>query len=227
MEQIERFALGEAEEIGEVVFGQVKSKCAVWCKKIIALIGEFFFVTTGYCTFCVLAILLSLGIFSFYDIVVGDDVPPVAGLMGRFSSDRELAYLRAAYFDFNEFRDSEGWLALQNSLVLLDSVAPHVSTWVREQYQKGLIIWKPGETRLLASYDNNAGRLSISKYLFSENNGTVASILAHEYRHSRQSDVKFFRNYLTFFILGKYKEDLIEDDAVLYEYQVYFAIFAN
>ena len=85
-----------------------------------------------------------------------------------------------------------------------------------------LIQWLP-----LAKYDMFRGRIVVKRELFCENDGTIATILCHEYRHSRQNLGKFCQYVLSFLFVREGDLSIIENDAVIYEQEARNAIFGD
>ncbi len=67
----------------------------------------------------------------------------------------------------------------------------------------------------------------MNRELFCENDGTIAVILCHEYRHSRQNFGKLSQYVLSFLFAPGGDLSLIENDAVIYEQQAHNAVFGN
>ena len=78
-----------------------------------------------------------------------------------------------------------------------------------------------------AKYDIFRGRVVVNRELFCENDGTIAAILCHEYRHSRQNLGKFCQHVQSFLVVRGGDLSIIENDAVIYEQNVQNAIFGN
>jgi hypothetical protein len=118
-------------------------------------------------------------------------------------------------------------------LALLDRVNPTVSKWVRQEYDRGLLIFGEGRRTkqdpgiALAKYDVLRGRLVVNPLLFGENDGTIAVTLCHEYRHSRQNLGKACQYVLSFLFVRGGDLSIIENDAVIYEQEAHNAIFGN
>ncbi len=79
----------------------------------------------------------------------------------------------------------------------------------------------------LAKFDTFRGRIVVKRELFCENDGTIAAILCHEYRHSRQNLGKFCQYVLSFLFVREGDLSIIENDAVVYEQEAHNAIFGN
>ena len=60
-------------------------------------------------------------------------------------------------------------------------------------------------------------RIDDSRGLFAENDGTIAAVLCHEYRHSRQRLPKTMIYALSFLLLPDGDPSIVENDALLYE----------
>lgn len=165
-----------------------------------------------------------MGATTLYDITVGDQVPYVANL-SDFSPERKLAYKNSDPNLLFEWDEDRCWEALQEPLQILDRVCPEASHWVRDRYENGHLIWEKEYSGCYAKFHYVDRDLTINRILFGENNGRVASILAHEFRHSRQNFSKFFRATVACSILREPRPCIVEDEAELFEAQVLLAIF--
>ncbi len=188
------------------------------------IIYHFFVATLRYSTVAVIAILVILGGFSVYEFFIEDEVPRIRTLTHR---DRELEMARSnttrsLAFDFKE---EECWDALQPTLQILDKVCPEVSKWVRDRHANGKIVWEKKMTMTYARYDYINKKLIFNRISFYENDGVKASILAHEFRHSRQSFTKFYRSVVACMICREPKPNIVENDAYLFENKIIVAIF--
>ena len=125
------------------------------------------------------------------------------------------------------------WQGLSPALAILDKVNPVVAAWVREKHDNGLVLFgdeyrkKADATIALAKYDRFRGRIIVKRELYSENDGTIAAILCHEYRHSRQNPGKSCQYVLSFLFVRGGDLSIIENDAVLYEHEAQNAIFGS
>ena len=109
---------------------------------------------------------------------------------------------------------------------ILDKVCPESSAWARDRHAQGKLEWDASDMSLYAKYNYGTGVFTINHSLFfSNNNGRQASIVAHEFRHSRQNFTKFFRSVVACAVLREPKYSIVEDDAELFEAQVLLAIF--
>jgi hypothetical protein len=132
-----------------------------------------------------------------------------------------------------DVKDSESrWKGLAPALAILNQVNPTVATWVRQQHAAGRLEFEDcfptaGSEDALARYDMLMRRLIVNRQLFSENDGTVAVTLCHEYRHSRQNVGKFCQYVLSFLLSRQGESSIVENDAVLYEQEAHRAIFGD
>jgi len=111
-------------------------------------------------------------------------------------------------------------------LEILDKVCPEVSQWARETHANNKIEWiNSSQVNFYALYNVMNGRVRISKHFLLENDGKKASILAHEFRHSRQGSTKFFKATVSYLLGHDPNESVMELDAQLFEQQIYLAIF--
>lgn len=124
------------------------------------------------------------------------------------------------------------WKGLSPALAILDKVNPVVATWVRER-PRGLVTFGGGDRTkgdpagALAKYDMFRGCIVVKRELFCENDGTIAAILCHEYRHSRQNWGTFAQYVLSFLFKREGDLSIIENDAVIYEHAAHEAIFGS
>jgi hypothetical protein len=125
------------------------------------------------------------------------------------------------------------WNGLAPALAILDKVNPAVANWVRDKHQSGLVLFRDkdqtkGEPVVaLCKYDMFRRQIVVNRELFCENDGTVAAILCHEYRHSRQNLGKFCQYVLSFLFVREGDLSIIENDAVIYEQEAHNAVFGN
>jgi hypothetical protein len=125
------------------------------------------------------------------------------------------------------------WHGLSPALAIVDKVNPAVAKWVREKHDHALVVFgdeyrtKGDPVGALAKYDMFRGRIVVRRELFCENDGTIAAILCHEYRHSRQNPGKFCQYVLSFLFTREGDLSIIENDAVIYEQEAHNAIFGN
>ncbi len=115
------------------------------------------------------------------------------------------------------------WNGLAPALAILDRVNPAVAEWVREKHDRGALLFrddyraKGEQTSAMAKYDMFRNRLVVNRELFCENDGTIAVILCHEYRHSRQNLGKVCHYALSCLFAKEGDLSIIENDAVIYE----------
>lgn len=127
--------------------------------------------------------------------------------------------------------DAARWRALTPALAILSEVNPDVAAWVRQTRRDGKLHFArgvkggPHPVSQLAQYDALRGRLTIASGLFAENDGTIAAVLCHEYRHARQRMPKTIVYALSFLWSDSGDPALIENDALLYEQEANLAIF--
>jgi hypothetical protein len=125
------------------------------------------------------------------------------------------------------------WQGLSAALAILDQVNPEVASWVRQEYEAGALVFSdeycrgPDKQGSLAKYDHFQRRLIVQRALFEENDGEVAAILCHEYRHSRQNPAKLVKCALSFVVSADGDRSILENDALLYEHEARVAIFAR
>jgi hypothetical protein len=125
------------------------------------------------------------------------------------------------------------WKGLAPALTILEQVNPAVAAWVRGKHDQGLIVFGDDEQTkcdpkaALAKYDVLRHGIVINRELLCENDGTIAVILCHEYRHSRQNLGKFGQYVLSFLFAREGDLSLIENDAMIYEHEAHDAVFGN
>lgn len=125
------------------------------------------------------------------------------------------------------------WEALAPALAILDEVHPDTAQWVRDTERRGKLLfanrWTMGGGRFgcLARYDAFDGRLTICPGLFAESDGRIATILCHEYRHSRQQFSKTLLYALSFVLIRGGDPAIVENDAKLFEQEAQLAVFGS
>jgi len=125
------------------------------------------------------------------------------------------------------------WQALQPPLAILAEVNPEVAAWVRQTHAVGRLQFAQRATRgpslfgQLAKYDALRGQLTVTSGLFAENDGTIAAVLCHEYRHARQRMPKTIVYALSYLWLDGGDPAIVENDALLYEQEANLAIFGR
>lgn len=124
-------------------------------------------------------------------------------------------------------------VTLERPLALLDEVHPPVAAWVRAVEHQGRLRFanqlRAGHEPVgcLAQYDHFRGTLTIAGGLFAEDDGTIATILCHEYRHARQRLPKTIVYALSFVVMAQGDASIIENDAQLFEREAQLAIFGR
>jgi hypothetical protein len=129
--------------------------------------------------------------------------------------------------------DAARWAGLTPALAILDEVNPTVAAWIRQEHARGSIVFSDrycgsqGNCDVMAKYDHVKGGLLIYRALFAEDDGTVAAILCHEFRHSRQNSAKVLRYALSTLLAAHGDASVVENDAELYEHEARVAIFGH
>ncbi|NLF70718.1 MAG: hypothetical protein GX575_16930 [Candidatus Anammoximicrobium sp.] len=132
---------------------------------------------------------------------------------------------------FSARDEAARWQGLMPAMAILSHVNPEVAAWIRQTRRDGKLHFAQGvkagkhPVSQLAQYDALRGRLTIASGLFAENDGTIAAVLCHEYRHSRQRVPKTVVYALSFLWKEGGDPALIENDALLYEQEANLAIF--
>ena len=175
-----------------------------------------------------LLVLAVLGLLGLWDAYGDGHIPmsfPLRNIDPNRHSSRQCASLQVD--------DSAHWLGLAPSLSILDEVNPAVAAWVRQRHDQGTLVFsdrycvKQGDRGAMAKYDHIQHKLTVQRALFEENDGTVAAILCHEYRHSRQNLAKIFRYVLSSVFATHGDASIVENDAELYEHEARVAIFGQ
>lgn len=190
----------------------------------IRFIYHVFIATLRYTTITAIVTLVMLGSFSVYDFTVGENVPEIRCLT-IYDREAVMSHVNTTRMFYSNFKEEECWDEIQPSLQILDKVCPEASEWVRDRYASGKIVWEEEFTGTYARYDYIDKSLTFNRILFIENDGIKASILAHEFRHSRQSFTKFYRSVIAYMICQETKPDIVENDAYLFEKRIIIAIF--
>ena len=184
-----------------------------------------------YCFKYGVAVLAMFGLLQLWQ-ASGDGVMPAFQVLHSASG---LDPLRTSHPQciFADTSDSTRWQALTPALTILAEVNPEVARWVHQTRQEGKLIFtncaKIGESssNQLAEFDALRRELTISRGLFAENDGTIAAVLCHEYRHSRQRFPKIMVYALSFLVSHGGDPAIIENDALLYEQDANLAIFGR
>lgn len=128
------------------------------------------------------------------------------------------------------------WQGLQPTLAIVKAVAPEIYQWVQDQHTTGLIVYeaKPhgekiandADSETIAGYHINHKTLHLERGFWTLSDGDKATVLIHEYRHSRQSTYKGAREGMIQFLQGDPQryESLIEDEAYQYQLEAYRAL---
>jgi hypothetical protein len=128
--------------------------------------------------------------------------------------------------------DDVRWKGLAPALAILDQVNPTVAQWVRDKHDRGVLIFRDepptdGQMPALAKYDMYRNRLVVNRRMFTENDGTIAAVLCHEYRHSRQNFGKSCQYMLSFLFVKDGDPSFIENDAMIYEQLAHNNVFGT
>jgi len=169
-------------------------------------------------------LLVILGSLSVCEFFVMEEVPRIQKLT-VFDRESVMAHMNTTKGFYSKFEEEECWDELQPTLQILDKVCPEVSEWVRDRYVNGKIVWEKENSGTYAKYDYINKQLTFNRISFMENDGIKASILAHEFRHSRQRFTKFYRSVIACMICREPRTVLVENDAYLFEKRVVIAIF--
>jgi hypothetical protein len=121
---------------------------------------------------------------------------------------------------------NDKWASIQPALEILDQINPTVSNWVRHQHDTNKLRFVDSDVAC-AKYDKLEGVLKINNNVLCYKDGVRAVALAHEYRHYRQSWAKWMRYLVCCAILQDKDASILENDAILYEYQAGTVIFGQ
>lgn len=113
-----------------------------------------------------------------------------------------------------EFED-ERWNKMQRSLALLDRSVPEVSAWVRDEREKGRLVYELKTDQYIAAYMPVIRRLIITDAFFEYGTYFQASVLAHEFCHSRQNMICRIKRTIAW-LTGRDEHQYVEGPA--YEY---------
>lgn len=129
--------------------------------------------------------------------------------------------------------DPARWQGLAPAMAILDQVNPEVASWVRQRREASAVVFSDEVCRgrdrqaSLARYDHFRRQLIIQRSLFAQNDGEIAAVLCHEYRHSRQNFAKLMKCALSFVTTSHGDRSILENDALLYEHEARLAIFGR
>lgn len=149
----------------------------------------------------------------------------MVGHLGYNVAERLASSKNTTYGVTGKETDDELWENLQPTLSILRKVCSSAADWVEERHDSGHLVWRMDSASVYATYNYVSKDLSIYRILLNESDGVKASILAHEFRHSRQNFAKWFNLGLACFLSSDPSLGIIEDDAYYFEQQVYLAIF--
>ncbi len=134
---------------------------------------------------------------------------------------------------FKTTGDRARWSGLSPALAILAEANPEVARWAESLHAEGRLVFTDhadggGEmANSLAKFDHFSRKLRINPGLYAEPDGSIAAILCHEYRHSRQGFPKVFSYALSFVLREGGDPAIVENDAVLYEQQARCVIFGQ
>ena len=163
------------------------------------------------------------GAASLYGIYAPDDVPEVKAIAFDIV-DFYRNTTEALSDNFRNSTDDHRWQYLQPTLRLLKDVCPEAEAWVRQKHKDGLLFYTEGNTDHIAAYSPFLKHLIFNESMFRMGDGQKASILAHEFRHSRQSYSKFVIAGIWLLVSGDLPTELYEREAEAYQQKVLFAL---
>lgn len=173
-----------------------------------------------------LVVVFMFGVGSLYDSAIADGKIPEMVELGRLNPVRYIARFNTTQYLSTTSTDEECWEALQPTLKVLNEMAPHVESWIVDMHQRKKIKFDHSTFGFCATFDLVSRELVIYDSMFKEQDGVKAAIICHEWRHSKQNIYKFFK-YVFSIIIKKPKEEIIENDAYLYEKQALISIYGD
>ena len=180
---------------------------------------------------CLFVLVFLFGCISLWDVIVGDgEIPSFSILLSEKLDPEKVSSPRCMLLSATT---DERWEGLQPTLQILDIVNPEVAKWTREKWRAGKLVFTEGykegveTSNHLAKYSSFNRTLKVSRGIFAEKDGTVATILCHEYRHSRQNMGKVFMYAVSYFCNTTGRKSIVENDAYLYECEAQKAIFGR
>lgn len=187
---------------------------------------KLFFSTLGrYVLLTSIGSLSGIGACQLYDDLVGDGRLPVFGSLEVTDPALQLSVYhnstRHAFANFEERTDH--WDLLEPTVDLVRGIAPEIAEWLEEMQRSGRIRYD-ADSDVLAGFDFLSRKLTISRKLFCEVDGSKAACLIHEYRHHRQNFSKVVRYTLSFVAYRDGVRSIVENDAHIYEAMAYSAL---
>lgn len=167
-----------------------------------------------------ISILGIVGLLTFYEVVVGDGEIPAPRFVGFGTKESNLVSKTSEVYIRSDSNESDWWKNLEETFVLMDKVVPHVSCWLREQKRRGKVVLERKMGTTYARYDVISDKLTINVGMMNRSNGFKCTIFAHEWRHSRQNHGKWGKSLLAYVLTGENQEDIIENDAYMYQFLV-------
>jgi hypothetical protein len=175
-------------------------------------------------------VLAIFGLLSLWETRGDGNIPEFAPLTSRDKNPRHCSSPQCV---LARTSDAERWRGLAPALAIVEEVNPHAAAWVRERHARGALVFSNQDVRAgsvhasLARYDHFRRRLIVQRGLFAQEDGEVAAVLCHEYRHSRQNAAKVVKCALSFAVAASGDRSILENDAVLYEQAARLAIFGE
>lgn len=185
----------------------------------------------------ILTLLILLGACTLYDQAIGDGRLPRLNDLSDISQFTAQARENTTLSKLENPVAQPDWKNLAASRELLTAVSPEIAAWLYALHEQNRIIYdsphhlsafygKAPETPVLAAYEKLGGKLYLGDDFWVLNDGEKAAILAHEYRHSRQSWPKVLSHRLAQLIGGGqlHYQSSLEAEAFAYERQVRSAL---
>jgi hypothetical protein len=177
------------------------------------------------------AVLAVLGLMSLWGASGDGSIPEFSDLLPPYGINPSRVSSAHCFRDRTSADDR--WAGLAPALAILDYVNPDVASWIRQRHDRGELVFtdryqcEEDQFPPLAKYDHFRGKLTINRGIFAENDGIVASLLCHEYRHSRQGLPKVALHALSYLLRTGGDSSIVENDAMLYERDACVAIFGD
>jgi hypothetical protein len=164
------------------------------------------------------------GACSFYQFAFPDKVPLVTSVLVPNIIEVHQNTTKDLYQNYDKYTDEEKWEAIQPTLALLKNVNPESVEWIEYQHDNDLLNFDEKGTGYYAAYSPAFKYVALNESMFNLNDGLKASIIAHEFRHSRQAPSKFILAGLYLVISGELPTEYYEDEAEVYQQKVYYAL---
>lgn len=175
----------------------------------------------------VFALLVCMGALAVHEALVPAPVGAVKPLPPSVVTFlRDLPPRRMPSVDqLKQMSDAAKREQMEDALLMLRCVCPEVATWVEDRYKSGNLVFENHDTGHFAAFSILTRTLYVNVIAFADDE-TLAVVLAHEYRHSRQPLLRIVQINLAA-LAGLNRQDLVEDEAYEFEGRVYRALHGN